>query len=269
MAKKIKVLLVCPHPDDGEVLGHQFCVQSVKAGYDVHEVLACCDEYGTLRDEFKGVRIQRIRRHEMITSAKEYGVDKDGNSLIKLHWMDYIDIHVPFSKKSVERLKRFILKIKPDYIIGPDPFVQIDGHTDHLNTGRNYYYALKAIKPEQRPRLMLFFQSTKADFFLPYLHSGIINRARLAHKSQFPPLLVKIMSKLNIMFSIFYARKTGGRYVAAYRKVVFDSKEHEVHGFKQKLLYYLIGAPIGGEEKRVRPTAKQLNLVLEPSGEIL
>ncbi|MCP4761583.1 MAG: PIG-L family deacetylase, partial [archaeon] len=143
--KKYCVLIICPHPDDGEIFAPQICIQAIKAGYEVHQLLSCCDEYGSSIDEFKGKRIQRIRKHEMICASKAYGVDQDGNAILKLHWANYIDGFVPFDKKSIDRYKKFILKIKPDIILGPDPFIHCDGHRDHIATGKNYYYALKSI----------------------------------------------------------------------------------------------------------------------------
>ncbi|MHA1819789.1 MAG: PIG-L deacetylase family protein [Promethearchaeota archaeon] len=257
--RKKRVLIVCPHPDDGEVLAQQLIVHSLKCGYEVIELLATCDEYGTTRDDFKGRRIQRIRRAEMRAAAKAYGVDENKKPLVKLAWMNYIDIHVPFNKHSVSRLKDFILRVKPDIIIGPDPFLEFDGHPDHINTGLNYYFALKKIAKQDRPKLMLFFQTTKPDFFLPVISTDIIQKARSMHRSQFTPLMIKVMKYMSVVFSLINAPKTGAKLVQGYRRVSFRNEDHSLKGL-QKLFYYILGKPGNEPTKLIPPTPKELGL---------
>lgn len=264
-----KVLIVAPHPDDGEALAHQICVQAVKAGNQVHQLLATCDEYGTHNDRFKGKRIQRIRRKEMFDAAKAYGVDDKGNAIVKVHWMNYIDCHVPFNAKSVKRFRNFIKKLKPSIIIGPDPFFEFDGHSDHIKTGWNYYFALKGLKSTERPKLMLFFQTTKPNIFLPLKHMDIVKKARAAHKSQFSPIILKLMNLMNIFFSIITSVKTGGRLTQGYRKLVFSIEKNEINSVIHKLLYYFIGKFGDEASLRTPPYPEEFGFELEPKNDIL
>lgn len=267
--RRTRLLIICPHPDDGEMLVQQLCFQSIEAGWDVHELLSCCDEYGTSRDAFKGKRIQKIRRQEMICAAKCYGLDDEGKSKLRLHWADYLDCHVPFNKSSVRRYKDFIERINPDIIVGPDPFLQFDGHPDHINAGRNYYYALRSMKPETRPRLMLFCQSTKPDLYLKAKRTGIIDRARLCHRSQFSPFMVKMMHMMKYFYFPFVAIKIGFYYVQGFRKVTFKRSNHRLRGFTQHILYHLLGRPGEEPETLTPPHPEDLGLIKNPKDPII
>nr|MDO8117186.1 PIG-L family deacetylase [Candidatus Sigynarchaeota archaeon] len=262
------MLIVCPHPDDGEALAHQLIIHGIKAGFIVHQLLATCDEYGTFNDGFKGKRIKRIRHHEMVEAAKAYGVDGNGTPLVKLHWMNYVDLHVPFSKASVTRLQNFIETLNPTIIAGPDPFLHFDGHKDHLATGRNYYVALENIKQKRRPELMLFFQTTKPDYFLPLQGLEIIDMARAAHKSQFSPMLVKLMHLMTFFFASVTLVKTCGHPAQGFRRVFFGPEHHEVRGIVQTVLKHVMGRHGNDEARRIPPSAKDLGLDLEPDGPI-
>ena len=221
-----RILFIAPHADDIEILCNSTCQAAVKSQYQVHECLACADEYGTSRVDFRGRRLARIRKSEMNAVSKLYGTDKKGNAKITLHWMPYIDGFVPFTKESVSRYRRLILDLNPWLIFGPDPFFTIDSHPDHLNTGRNYYFALKSIPEHERPKLMLFFQTYRPDFYLPFGDMDLIYRTRIRHRSQFAPLLMKIFTYLGHF--IKRSASNGGRLVDTFRKVVFEPNAHRL-----------------------------------------
>jgi LmbE family N-acetylglucosaminyl deacetylase len=267
--KKPKALIICPHPDDGDIMAGEFSAQAVNAGWEVHELLMTTDEYGTTRNDFKGLRIKAIRKSEMIRASKVYGIDKNGNSLMKLHWAGYVDGFAPFTLKSIHRLQNFILKIKPDIIIGPDPFVHHDAHVDHMATGKNYYYALKWMSPSERPKKMLFFQSLMPDFFIPKLNSEIVFKARMAHKSQWSEQTVKLYGTIqNFLYFFRWVKYSGARKSDGYRKITFDIKDHLPRGFAKLIFPLFRDRPIGYKEGHFNPTPEELNLDLEPEGDI-
>ncbi|WP_457559239.1 PIG-L deacetylase family protein [Candidatus Harpocratesius sp.] len=234
-----KVLIICPHPDDAEAFASQLCMQAVQAKWEVHQVLATCDEYGTPINKFKGQRIKRIRYLEMLKAQRLYGVDKNGKYIMQLHWMNYIDGFVPQTKSAVFRLKVFIQKIKPDIIIGPDPFIYYDSHVDHIAVGKNYYLALRSLVSLERPRLMLYFQTLMPDFFLPKLHYKRVNLVRSAHLSQWTPRMVKIIEKFNFIVQIGVILKHGYvRKVEGYRLVTFNSSHNIPSGFAKILFFF-------------------------------
>ncbi len=267
--KKKTVLIICPHPDDGEAFVSQLCVQSIKLGWKVHQVLATCDEYGTPDKLLKGERIRRIRRFEMIKAQKAYGLDSSGIPLLKLHWMNYIDGFVPHNKAAISRLQRFIRKINPDIIIGPDPFVYCDGHVDHMAVGKNYFFALKWIEKSKRPKRMLFFQTLMPNFFLPRLYKDIIFKSRCGHLSQWSPKMAKIIDKFNPITQISYQLKYGHlKLLEGYRKISFLHKDNVSRGFAKFFYYIFKDRPLGCEEGRFIPGPDELGLELFPKTDI-
>jgi LmbE family N-acetylglucosaminyl deacetylase len=266
---KPTALLICPHPDDGDIMAGEFSAQAVNAGWNVHELLMTTDEYGTTRNEFKGLRIKTIRKGEMIQASRKYGTDKNGNSLMQLHWANYVDGFTPFTRESVLRLQRFIRKISPDIIIGPDPFVHHDAHVDHMATGKNYYCALKWMNPSERPKMMLFFQSLMPDFFIPSLNADIVFKARMSHKSQWSEQTVKIYGTIQrFLYPFRLIKYTGGRKSDGYRRVTFNLNDHYPKGFAKFTFRLFRNRPIGYKEGHFIPTPEQLNLNLNPKGEI-
>jgi len=267
--KKPTALIICPHPDDGDILAGEFSAQSVRAGWNVHELLMTTDEYGTTRNDFKGTRIKAIRKAEMIRAARCYGIGTHGDSFIQLHWANYIDGFAPLTHHSIKRLRTFIRKINPDIIIGPDPFVHHDAHVDHIATGRNYFYALKGMDSCDRPKVMLFFQSLMPDFFLPILNPQTVFKARIAHKSQWSGRIVKIYGNIQrFLYPFRLIKYAGGRKSDGYRRVTFDYADHYPHGFAKLVFRIFKNHPIGYKEGHFNPTPEQLNLNLYPKGEI-
>jgi len=269
--KKPKVLFVNPHPDDGEAFCPNFCIQSVRFGWEVHQLLATCDEYGTPRAEFKGKRIQQIRRSEMVKAANAYGKNLNGNSFVKLHWMNYIDGYVPHNKKAIRRLQKFILKLNPDVIVGPDPFIYMDGHVDHMAVGKNYYFALKWMNPNQRPKKMFFFQSLMPDFFLPIFSEdkNNIKKARLAHISQWNSFEIKLLEFFPQFLQLHLKLKNGYiKKMEGYRSVKFGSKDHIPRRLAKLLFVIFRDRPIGCEEGRLLPMPEHFGLKMEPEEEI-
>lgn len=271
IVKKPKLLIVNPHPDDGEAFCANICAQAVRFGWEIHQVLATCDEYGTPIVEFKGKRIQQIRKHEMMKAAKAYGIDSYGNSIVKLHWMNYIDGYVPHNRTAVIRLQNFILKLDPDVVIGPDPFIYMDGHVDHIAVGKNYYFALKWMNSKQRPRKMFFFQSLMPDFFLPVLpeDKNTVIKARLAHKSQWSSNEAKLLEFFPLFLQLHLKFKKGFlKNMEGYRYVKFQSKDHVPKGLARLIFVIFRDRPIGCEEDRLLPGPEHFGLITEPEDEI-
>jgi LmbE family N-acetylglucosaminyl deacetylase len=245
-----RILFIAPHADDVEVLSASTCQAAVDLGWDVHQNLSCADEYGTDRPEFRGRRLAKIRKAEMNTVANMYGVDSEGKAKVTLHWMHYIDGHVPCTKESVAAYRKFIMDLKPDIILGPDPFLAVGRHQDHLATGKNYYFALKSIPPSQRPKIMLFFQSYQNDVFLKFTNWKHVYRLQMGHRSQFHPLGMKIFG---IAGWLFWRRsfQAGWKMCDKFRRVRFDSDCHVPHfswkdpGFILKHLFFTHLAAFG------------------------
>jgi LmbE family N-acetylglucosaminyl deacetylase len=221
-----RVLFIAPHADDIEIFCCYACQAAVNAGYEVHESLSCRDEYGTNRSGWHGRRLAKIRVHEMNEAAKAYGINVENQAKIKLHWLPYIDGHVPFNRKSVHQFQDLIQTIQPALIFGPDPFFPLDSHPDHLATGRNYYFALKNIPSNERPALMCFYQSFKSDFFLPVSSPSIAYNVRSKHRSQFHPL--ELLGLKLYGFVLGRSLNLGGKRVEKLRKITFLKNDNQI-----------------------------------------
>jgi LmbE family N-acetylglucosaminyl deacetylase len=234
----MRMLVVCPHPDDAEFACAGTCQVALRLGWDVHELLMTSDEYGTPRTEFKGKRIKRIRMAEMVAAAKEYGTNPDGSPKISLHWFGEVDGYLPFNRDVLGRLSSIIKELRPRIVLAPDSFFTMDYHLDHMRTGWLAYIAIKAIPPAERPMLLLY-HSTANDFFIPIASLGIQTAAWSRHRSQTTPLNNKIVGKARIMFYLFRRRKTGAVLAEGFRRAKFVRGENELVGLTQKAWRYL------------------------------
>ena len=257
----MKLLFINPHPDDTEFTSASICKQAVDLGWDVSQILMTTDEYGTSRNDFKGNRIKRIRKHEMEEAAKVYGVNSDGTSKVKLLWFGEIDGHLPFNRDIYLKLKKLILEIKPDIILGPDSFYSLDLHPDHKHTGWLIYLIIKSIGPSKRPTLLLY-HSSKCNIFIPIKDPLIHEKTLMKHKSQFTPFFIKISTPLRKLFYIIRKVKTGNVISEGFRKAYFKPGENSIKKLRYQIVYYFVVIFLGGfGEKRYTPTPQELGLI--------
>ncbi|MHA1786128.1 MAG: PIG-L deacetylase family protein [Candidatus Helarchaeota archaeon] len=193
--KKLKVLFFSPHPDDIEFACASTEVELVKNGHRVIEACFTADEYGTDRDDFKGERISKIRRREMREAARVVGIHE-------LYWLGYIDGYSRFDRESIDRLKKFLLKINPDLIFAPDPFFTIDNHVDHVNLGKTVFYIWQRLK--KKPPLLLYY-TYKPNYYINAQYKEKAREAFKKHVSQgfSKPLFLHFSWILKFIFGFF------------------------------------------------------------------
>jgi LmbE family N-acetylglucosaminyl deacetylase len=246
------ILFIAPHADDVEGLVFSTVLRAVQLGYDVHQCLACRDEYGVDRSDFQGRKLARIRMWEMYNVAKLYGIDAKGKPKVQLHWMPFIDGHVPFDSNSVHEYQKFIINLKPDIIFGPEPFCAPDYHPDHIATGRNYYFALKKMDPNLRPRVMVFFHTYRPTIFLQHGSLTEEHAAIGAHRSQFHAIEL-LGWKLGSW--IFWRRSLRARWklVDKIRPVSFNLNDNRPQFWGHVIWYYCFrfGRPKSGIYSKV------------------
>ncbi len=257
----MRLLIINPHPDDAEFTCASTCQQAVELGWDVREILMTSDEYGTERDDFKGNKIKRIRIHEMEEAAKVYGINPDGTPKIKLIWFGEIDGYLPFNRDVFQRLKKKILEINPDIIIGPDSFFSLDLHSDHKHTGWLVYLAVKSIEQPKRPMLLLY-HSFNANFYIPIKDLSIFIKAWSKHESQTSPLSNKLFRPLRKLFYVLRKRRAGPVMAEGYRKVSFNKNENQIRKLRHKIMYYFVAKKLSGPSpERYLPNPKELGLI--------
>ncbi|MHA1377958.1 MAG: PIG-L deacetylase family protein [Candidatus Helarchaeota archaeon] len=217
----MKILFLAAHPDDCEFFSSNTQVELVKKGHYVVYACMTADEYGSGRNDFKGDRISKIRRKEMKNAAKITGISR-------IDWLGFIDGYVDINRKSYNRLKKYLFKIKADVIFAPDAWFSLDFHSDHMNTGWMCYHIVKRMK--KRPVLLLW-QTWKPDFFIPCKYRKQARRAQSQHISQgFGSKLVGI--SISILQLVYGIRVPKYWYAEGYRLVKFKEDENKPKNFR-------------------------------------
>jgi hypothetical protein len=96
-------------------------------------------EMAELTDEVKStMKAAEIRTQELINGQKILtGRQPD--------FLGFFDGYVKITEESIQKVYDYVVQMKPDYIIGPEPTYYFYIHEDHLNTGRILYLVLKRI----------------------------------------------------------------------------------------------------------------------------
>ncbi len=262
--KKIKILYFSPHADDLEFGISLTCIESLRLGNEVVEVLMTNCEYGTHRIDFKGNRLKKIRMWELDKAAKIY--KKHTDNQIKIIKMGYIDGFLSLNKNTLNSVVKILRKEKPDLIFAPDPWYAIDFHNDHLNTGRLVYFAMKKLKKTELPKRVFFYYSFKTNFAIKYYRDDleIALEALSQHKSQFSPLKIKISLLFLKIFLFFRYFKNRG-FAKQVRELKFIEGIPEIHekfNLKDKICYFFysnwMGVPV---KEEYYPTPRELGLI--------
>ncbi|MFO8020437.1 MAG: PIG-L family deacetylase [Promethearchaeia archaeon] len=190
------VLFFVPHADDLEFGTSFACIEFLRSGYTVKEILMTNSEYGTDRTDFKGKRLRRIRMKELEDANNIY--EKELKNHPKLVKMGYVDGFLPLTKSSIKRCKDLLLKEKPNIVFAPDPIFPVDFHNDHINTGRIPLLALFRIRKEYLPRNIFLYYTFSPNFLLKIQKKNLSIKIKTLgqHKSQITPLELERLSHL-------------------------------------------------------------------------
>lgn len=262
---RLKLLFFVPHPDDLEFGASLICIEALKKGYNVVEVLMTGGEYGTNQREFRGKRLQRIRAHELDQTLKIY--EKYTKNHLRLIKVGLIDGYTSLKKENIEKIKNIILSERPDIIFAPDPFYPIDFHRDHLNTGRLSYLAIKSMESMKSLKRFYFYYSFKGNKRLqcPFRNAKISHMAMLQHRSQISPLKCKLyfgVQKLRLLISLLKS----GRFSTKFRELnLKDDPDNQNMYFsckdRVKYKFFSRWMPEINTEAQYQPNPKDLGLI--------
>lgn len=262
----MKVLFFIPHPDDLEFGVSLICIEALKAGMDVVQVLMTNGEYGTKVREFKGKRLRRIRAYELNKTVKVY--QKFTGNKMSILKMNYIDGHLPLNQESLDKTIDIFKKEMPDIIFAPDPFFPIDYHPDHLNTGRLPCFALKKLERKLLPKRVFLFYSFRTNIAIRCRIKSlkILNKAMSQHRSQVPPFTIKqyIMYK-KLALSLGYLKNNG--FASRVREIKITKNGVDFNNRITKrvdfLKYYFYSkiTDFGPKPDQYTPTPKELDLM--------
>ncbi|TFG17331.1 MAG: PIG-L family deacetylase, partial [Promethearchaeota archaeon] len=162
----MRFLFVAPHPDDLEfnipsiMFSIAHCMKSSEytANSDIKRALDISKSYFTTKkkDEFL-FKAASMTRGEMASLTDEVQSTLkaaeirsqeliNGQNILtnkEPDFLGFFDGYVKVTEEAVQKLFDYIVKLQPDYIIGPEPTYVYYIHEDHVNTGRILYYAIK------------------------------------------------------------------------------------------------------------------------------
>ncbi|TFG13765.1 MAG: PIG-L family deacetylase [Promethearchaeota archaeon] len=202
--KKPNVLIFSPHIDDVEFGIPFFYVRVLQLGFKVTEVVMTNSEFGTHKLEFKGKRLRQIRIHELKNSVKlfhEYTQNRTN-----LIYLNYIDGHLPVSRKTITQISDIIREETPKIILAPDPWYSLDHHPDHIHTGILVFLALRKIKSAYFPKKIYYYYTYNSNqyFRVHWKDKNIIYKAYNCFQSQVTPLQRRY---LKLIFLYLYCRR--------------------------------------------------------------
>ena len=210
------------HPDDLELNCAHLMHHLARYGHDIRIASVTLGEWGlpgSSRDHLKGTFLAGIRTKELARAASIHGIPAKN-----IDYLGYVDGFVRMTKSFVHRVASYLQQVRPDVIVGPEPFYTWYYHMDHLNTGRALFHIMKHGLANMSVPLY-FYTSLIPNAFFPIRDSGLdlTNQLIECHKTQF--WLLKWMKYLIVPTELAAGLKVDGwRYAEPYRRVVFEDE---------------------------------------------
>lgn len=199
---KMKVILcVQPHHDDNDIGAGALICDLVKNKIDVIYLTVTNGDMGIKDISLTNIQKTEIRRNEQTNSGKISGVKQ------------FIDLGYPDSGKyTTDDLESELIKIiklyNADILIGPDPSLEYEAHTDHIKTGK----ALIRAAFKCNIGVAMYYTSKPNIFFDSKNNWDIKKKMIMEFKSQFnPEYLDEIFEYMDYMARI-HGKKIGKEY---------------------------------------------------------
>ncbi len=137
-----RVLAVYAHPDDPEISSGGTLARWASSGSEVHILTTTRGDKGTSDPAADPDELARTRVDESAAAARVLGV-------AGVHHLDYPDGDLDDDRSLRADLVRYIRRLRPDVVLGPDPTAVFFGdsyvnHRDHRVTG---WAVLDAVSP--------------------------------------------------------------------------------------------------------------------------
>ncbi len=139
----IRVMVVAPHPDDGEMGAAGTVARWIKEGRDVVYVVCTNGDKGSGDFAMDSATLAKIREQEQRHAAEVLGVKE-------VVFLGYPDGGLEDTAEFRGRLVRLIRQYRPQVVLTPDPYRKYLWHRDHRIAGR---VILDAIFPYARDHL--------------------------------------------------------------------------------------------------------------------
>jgi len=141
----LKILLICPHPDDIEIAMAMRAHDYIQKGHEVHEIVLCRGELGGDPD---------VREKEARCVADVLGI---AQQVFYNHPNTRFDeVRIPIK----DDIENNVKKIRPDIVYAPWPK---DEHIDHVITGKETLVAARSVPT------IVYYECQRSEKFSPNL----------------------------------------------------------------------------------------------------
>jgi LmbE family N-acetylglucosaminyl deacetylase len=150
------VLIISPHPDDGEIFAGGTICYHLSEGSRVIEVFVTSGDAGKDPKGRSGAELARAREGEAKNATAIIGIDE-------LIFLRLPDGKLEYNQTTFDAIKSIVAKYRP-YLIYTSEFVDPTyNHSDHINTGRIVHDAVRSLDWDEKPAIRFFDYRYKAD----------------------------------------------------------------------------------------------------------
>ncbi|MGD9995368.1 MAG: PIG-L deacetylase family protein [Ilumatobacteraceae bacterium] len=192
LAPPSSALAIGAHPDDVEFGGGGTLAKWADAGCVVHHLICTDGSKGTWDVEADTEALVSRRQHEQRAAARALAGDRAGEVV----FLGHVDGELESSLAVRGEVARVIRRLRPDVVLGHDPWKQYRLHPDHRHAGLLACEAIVAARdphfyrehriPHHRPRLLLLWEAERPNHIEDVTATVDRKLAALeAHVSQF------------------------------------------------------------------------------------
>ncbi len=185
------VLAIGAHPDDIELGCGGTLAKWASAGSTIDYLVMTDGSKGTWDPSLTPHDLAKIRYEEQMEAAHRLSAD----SVQRIHRLKAIDGELAYNRGHQRAVCKIIRSIRPDVIIGHDPWRRYRLHPDHRNAGfitidavvaaRDHSFFPDTPSGPHRPQALLLFEADQPNHVEGISeHLGTKASALLAHRSQ-------------------------------------------------------------------------------------
>jgi LmbE family N-acetylglucosaminyl deacetylase len=186
------VLAIGAHPDDVEFGCGGTLAKWAHAGCTVHHLVCTDGSKGTWDADADTAALAQRREDEQREAARRLAGDHVGS----VGFLRYVDGDLGHTREVVSRVARVIREVRPDVVLGHDPWKRYRLHPDHRNAGlivcdaviaaRDPHFFREHGLPHHRPEVLLMWEADVPNH-VEDITSSVARKidALEAHESQF------------------------------------------------------------------------------------
>lgn len=178
-----RALAIVAHPDDAEFQSGATLAKWSRLDSEVHHLVLTDGSKGTWDPEADELRLIEQRKDEQRAAASALGCTGT------IQFLGMVDGELEVGREQIAAVARIIRGIRPDVIVGHDPWKRYRLHPDHRRAGELCVEAIVAARdpkffPEQladglephRPRSLLLFEADEPNHAEEVLESDLQRR---------------------------------------------------------------------------------------------